>query len=250
MTRPASEVEAVLKLVAEGHNDCAISRITGIPRGTAREWRIYGGQRRPGTKEARPRDCPVCDGAALDAGWYAYLFGLYLGDGYINECPREVFKLRVALDLKYPGIIADCAAAMKAVRRNGRGRVCFTLGTGFVFVTAYWKHWPCLFPQHGPGPKHKRAIVLSHWQQDIVCANPDLFLRGLIHSDGSRDLNWVKGTSYPRYQFTSASSDIRAIFCRACEDLGVRYTTPSWRTISISRRPHVVRLDSIIGPKC
>ena len=32
--------------------------------------------------------------------------------------------------------------------------------------TCRWKHWPCLFPQHGPGRKHERPIVLEDWQRD------------------------------------------------------------------------------------
>jgi hypothetical protein len=249
VTRPASEVEAVLELVAEGRNDCAISRATGIPRGTVREWRIYRGQRRPGTRRTRSTDCPLCNGADLDAGWYAYLLGLYLGDGCISECARGVFKLRIALDMRYPSIIADCSAAVAAMRANGSGQVCHLTSVGCVYVTAYWKHWPCLFPQHGSGRKHERPIVLRHWQENIVSANPDLLLRGLIHSNGSRDLNWVNGKSYPRYQFTNVSDDIRSIFCRACDYLGLHYTRPSWRAISVSRRDDVAKLDRFIGPK-
>ncbi|MGZ8585629.1 MAG: helix-turn-helix domain-containing protein, partial [Actinomycetota bacterium] len=36
------EVERVLRLVAEGRNDCQISRETGINRTTIREWRRNG----------------------------------------------------------------------------------------------------------------------------------------------------------------------------------------------------------------
>ena len=37
-------------------------------------------------------------------------------------------------------------------------------------VRVYSNHLPCLFPQHGPGKKHERAIVLESWQQEIVDA--------------------------------------------------------------------------------
>lgn len=120
---------------------------------------------------------------------------------------------------------------------------------GCYAINGYWKHWPCLFPQHGPGPKFQRRILLTPWQQQIAFAHPDRLLRGLIHSDGSRDLNFVNGKSYPRYQFTYNSDDIRAIFCRACDELAIRWTHPNWRTISISRRADVAVLDAIIGPK-
>lgn len=46
---------------------------------------------------------------------YVYLLGLYLGDGCISRGARDVFRLRIALDKKYPRIIAECAAAMEAV---------------------------------------------------------------------------------------------------------------------------------------
>ena len=28
-------------------------------------------------------------------------------------------------------------------------------------VASFSKHWPCLFPQHGPGRKHERKIELT-----------------------------------------------------------------------------------------
>ena len=58
--------------------------------------------------------------------------------------------------------------------------------------SAYWRHWPCLFPQHGPGVKHHRPIVLEPWQREIVDAYPWRFLRGLIQSDGYRGMNTIQ----------------------------------------------------------
>ncbi|MFI9836970.1 helix-turn-helix domain-containing protein [Nonomuraea sp. NPDC051941] len=51
---------------------------------------------------------------------------------------------------------------------------------------------PHLFPQHGPGKKHERPIVLEPWQREIVSAHPGRFVRGLIHSDGWRGTNRVR----------------------------------------------------------
>jgi hypothetical protein len=39
---------------------------------------------------------------------------------------------------------------------------------GCVDVSMHPKHWPCLFPQHGPGRKHNRRIALEPWQRAIV----------------------------------------------------------------------------------
>ena len=65
-------------------------------------------------------------------------------------------------------------------------RVFRVKAPGCVVVQSSWKHWPCLFPQHGPGRKHERPIVLEDWQRMIVESHPAAFLRGLFHSDGCR----------------------------------------------------------------
>jgi hypothetical protein len=178
--------------------------------------------------------------------WYAYLLGLYLGDGCLSAAPRGVYKLRIVLDLRYSDIIDECRESMKQVG----GRVVGAITkVGCVELTSYWKHWPCLFPQHGPGPKHKRLIELATWQRMIVEAHPARLLRGLIHSDGWRGENRVNGTGYPRYQFTNHSADIRAIFCRACDLYGVRWRQMTWRNISVAKRADVAKLDLVVGPK-
>jgi hypothetical protein len=69
------------------------------------------------------------------------------------------------------------------------------------------------------------------------------------HSDGCRTLNLVNGKSYPRYHFRNNSEDIRVIFTKACDALGLHWTQNFWNTISVSRRPDVANLDSFIGPK-
>jgi hypothetical protein len=69
----------------------------------------------------------------------------------------------------------------------------------YVYLLGLSKHWPCMFPQHGPGMKHTRKIELTDWQQQLVDDDPRSVLRGLIHSDGTRFLNRAVGTSYPPY---------------------------------------------------
>jgi hypothetical protein len=73
---------------------------------------------------------------------------------------RSVYKLHVTLDAKYTGII-NCAAS--AMQQIGDGKV-FIQGRrqqNCVDVSSYWKSWPCLLPQHGPGRKHERHIELT-----------------------------------------------------------------------------------------
>ena len=45
------------------------------------------------------------------------------------------------------------------------------------------------------------------------------------------------------------SADIRAIFCAACDLLGLRWTSSANRTIYVSRKDDVALLDLFVGPK-
>ena len=199
--------------------------------------------------------CFRCNEGWVDQGAYAYLLGSYLGDGWIRPAPRGVFQLRVTCDIRYPDIIDEVATHIVIVR--GADRVGFALRTGCVDVNAYWKHWLCVFPQHGPGRKHDRRIELAPWQHEIVSTHPRALVRGLIHSDGNRHINEVtrklpsgpRRYRYPRYMFTNASTDILAIFTEALDLLGVHWTQTTARDISVARRGDVSFLDTFVGPK-
>lgn len=142
---------------------------------------------------------------------------------------------------------------MSAKRQFGaivpESRVCRVNGAGgWVEVTSYSKSWPCIFPQHGRGKKHERAIELADFQETAVVRAPGYLLRGLIHSDGCRFQNTGTNWSNPRYSFSNRSADIRSIFCDACDRLGLRWTTAP-HTIYVSRKADVARIDEFIGPK-
>jgi hypothetical protein len=246
--RPQEEYDKVLALVSAGNNDTEIARLTAIPRGTVRDWR-RGPHRGSLHRAGR---CPICAGASIDVSAYSYLLGLYLGDGYLATHRRGVFRLRISMDKRYPNIIREAADAMKVV--NITGAVGVLQRTGCVEIASYWRHWPCVFPQHGPGRKQERRIRLTGWQEWIVQRYPDRLLRGLIHSDGWRGTNGVhsagKAYDYPRYQFTNYSKDIRAIFCQACDDFGISWRQMNRVTVSVARRHEVAKLDRVVGPKC
>lgn len=101
--------------------------------------------------------------------------------------------------------------------------------------------------------KHLRPIHLAPWQSDIVEANRKAFVRGLIHSDGTRIIATERKGSYirraPRYAFSNRSEDIKALFCESCDALGIRWTRPSDRQIAIYRKESVALLDEFVGPK-
>jgi hypothetical protein len=190
--------------------------------------------------------------ACVDVRWlgpkYVYLLGLYLGDGMITPAPRRVFRLRIVLDQKYPGIIERCRDAMRDVSGLPAGKV---QKIGCIELYGNWKHWICVFPQHGPGRKHLRAIALAPWQLELVHAWPGSFARGLIDSDGCRVINQVQHRkyAYPRYMFCNASPEIRAMFGLACDLLGVKWRQANSRNLSVARRESVEILDRHVGPK-
>jgi hypothetical protein len=195
---------------------------------------------------ATPPDATTCVDSRYLGAEFVYLLGMYLGDGVVSPLRRGVWHLRITLDKRYPGIIGRCEAAVEAVVCRNPGLVP---REGCVDVSSYWKHWPCVLTQHGPGPKHRRRIELEPWQLYLVKQWPEPFVAGLIHSDGCRTLNRVKGYVYPRYFFSNNSADIRALFGLGCELLGVEYRPNRAYCISVARRGSVEILDRFIGPK-
>ena len=194
----------------------------------------------------RPPDPALCVDDLGLGGAYAYLLGLYLGDGMLTLARRDVWRLRISMDASYPEIVDRAKRAILDVAARHAGLVP---RTGCFEVYSNWKHWICLFPQHGPGPKHHRTIRLAPWQEQVVQQHPAQFLTGLIHSDGCRCLNRVKGRDYPRYFFSNLSADIRDIFVEACARVGVESRPAGDRNISVARKESVAILDVLIAPK-
>ena len=240
-------IDRVLQLRASGLGARRISAQTGVPVRTVTDW-LAG--RLPRDGSGAPGRCPDCGGVhdrIDDESAYAYLLGLYLGDGCLSSHPRGVYKLRITLDVAYPGIITEAKTAIARV--IGRTAAHQAKPTNCVEVYSYSKAWQCLFPQHGPGRKHRRAIELAPWQLALVRRHPEELLRGLIHSDGCRAENTGRdGWRAPRYSFKNFSEDILAIFEWTCELLGLRWTAAP-TVVYVSRKADVARMDEFIGPK-
>ena len=237
-------------LAAFGCGINEISRITGLAQATV--WNWMRGRGAP-QADGRESTCWRCDSILhVPAAAYVYLLGLYLGDGHIVDTGRGkgVYRLEIFQDSSYSELIEECRRVMTVVLPN---TASVRHRPGCTAIGAYSKHWPCLFPQHGPGRKHERPIVLEPWQRELVAEHPKELLRGLVHSDGCRSMNTVvsggRTYSYPRYQFTNASDDIRRIFTDTCDLLGVHWTQMNARNVAISRREDVAFLDTFIGPK-
>ncbi|MFD8421426.1 helix-turn-helix domain-containing protein [Streptomyces sp. NPDC059466] len=250
--------ERALALVAQGRSLNSVSKETGASRSAIRSWR----SRLDPLPQMRNPPCARCGPTAMappDTAAYSYLLGLYLGDGCISPHRKAGYFLRIACANAWPGLIEACAAAVEAA--NPSGKSSRVQEVGYVSVVGYSRHWPCLFPQHGPGKKHERPIVLEPWQQEIVGAHPWEFVRGLVHSDGCRITNWTtrlvggarKRYEYPRYFFTNASDDIRRLYTDTLDALGVRWTHCTRGgnpyNISVAQKTSVALMDTHVGPK-
>jgi hypothetical protein len=156
--------------------------------------------------------------------------------------------LRITLDDKYPGIINRCRDAIDALMPRQHA-AALRRSCNCTEVVLYSKHWPCLFPQHGPGKKHLRPIRLEPWQEVLVKEAAEEFVRGLIESDGCRVVANDRGVRSVRYHFSNRSDDIHGLFCAALDELGIPWTRPSRYHVAVYRKAAVARLDEFVGPK-
>jgi hypothetical protein len=250
---PKTTVDQARLLSSQGLNDCEVARRLGVSAGAVRKWRT-GQRRAQGERFGLPR-CPLCHGVPLDETAYSYLFGLYLGDGHITRHRRGVFALSIFCCDAWPGLITAAKQAMRQVMPISS---VFTVQRiGMTEVKCYSKHWPWLFPQHGPGMKHTRKIELARWQQVIVDRYPGEFARGLFHSDGYRGMNRVRRVladgehwyEYPRYLFVNMSKDILRLCGQTLDQLDVEWRFSKPTTISVAKQEAVARLDAFVGPK-
>jgi hypothetical protein len=161
---------------------------------------------------------------------YSFLLGLYLGDGSIYKDPTcEHYRLTIALDMKHLNLISETVTAMecvfeKPVQEQDR-EGCINLK---LTVTNFMD----LFPQYGTGFKHDRKIELAEFQKEIVEEFPEMFLRGLIASDGSICYTYTnpkyKEKLYKTYTFSNRSSDIFSIFIWALSLVGIDKQMPNF----------------------
>ncbi len=251
---PQATVNMALCLSAIGILDQENARICGVSIAAIRHWRC-GRRRNPhGISAKRRGNCPRCHGRAMDESAYAYLLGLYLGDGHITRGRRGVFVLSLSCCDGWPGLFAEARSTLSAVMPVS-GVFCVQR-QGCTEVKSTSKHWPCLFPQHGPGRKHTRKIELRQWQSAIVQKHPGEFARGLFHSDGWRGVNRVRRRlpdgdrwyEYQRYLFDNQSTDILRLCGEVLDRLGVAWRFSRRNTISVARREAVARLDEFVGP--
>lgn len=241
-------------LVRSGLTNREVADQVGVPYGTVGYW-VHLDRARLGQLPGRdPKNCFRCHELPVAREAYTYLLGLYLGDGHIVKHARS-YSLSIYCGDAWPGLIEDAQFAVDTVLPGAQANR--VQRQGCTEVKRYSQHWPCMFPQHGPGMKHTRRIELADWQQELVREKPWPFVRGLIHSDGCRITNWTtrkvggetKRYEYPRYMFCNVSTDIKRLFTDTLDFLGVEWKVANSKNISVARRESVALMDLHIGPK-
>jgi hypothetical protein len=168
MTYSFREVAAALQLAEGGLEAKEISRRIAVPRRTISDWlngRIPRGRLGPDDL------CAVCGHAPHEPddlpAAYAYLLGVYLGDGCISPHPRGVFKLRVCLDARYPGIVSEVAESMQCVRPMNAVRMAtrYVQDSDGMTTRAAWTSTHT--PGRGPASFHSMGLGRS-----ITAASP------------------------------------------------------------------------------
>lgn len=86
-------------LLADGLSDREVARISGVPQTTVSRWRRATPPIPIRWRPAHPES-------------YAYLLGLYLGDGWLYVGRSGGTVLRICLDHAYPRVIDDCWSAL------------------------------------------------------------------------------------------------------------------------------------------
>lgn len=245
-----STYRRVIALVETGLGDRAIAPLVRVPRSTVNHWRNHPRRRLP---PVIPQDWRPADPSA-----YSYLLGMYLGDGHLRRSSKNSMCFSLSLDELYGGIVEEAAASVVNVLPGVHVCRYSPSNCRKIVLSASSCLWAVAVPQHGPGKKHERPIVLLPWQLEITHEHPRMFLRGLIHSDGCRCMNRFKTRlpsgriaqyEYPRYFFSNLSADIRRLFSDHCDLLGIRWSLSNPRNVSVSHRDSVALLDSFVGPK-
>ncbi|SCD38583.1 MULTISPECIES: transcriptional regulator [unclassified Streptomyces] len=204
--------ERVLALVAQGRSLNSVSKQTGMSRAAIRSWQT----RLEPVDKHRGRSCPRCaeEPTAIEhSSSYAYLLGLYLGDGCISAAKRGVYSLRIACADAWPGLIDACAEAIRISRPHNKDAHPWEFIRGLI---------------------HSDGCRITNWATRMV--------------RGER-----KRYEYPRYFFTNKSDDIRKLFSDTLTAVGVEWTTLARGSkplnISVARRASVALMDAHVGPK-
>jgi hypothetical protein len=113
--RSEADVRDVFRLRGAGLSTSVIAAATSVPPSTIKRWlrsdeqSIAGSRGRSAQNNCAER-CNLVSAAPPAA--YAFLLGMYLGDGHIVHNHRGVYRLEIACCEWYSGIVDECIEAV------------------------------------------------------------------------------------------------------------------------------------------
>ena len=155
---------------------------------------------------------------------YSLLLGMYLGDGCLAKTGRktgEVHTLILVSDETQDLVVRAAESAMMAIFPDNVVSVSPKIGARAYNVKVSSINLVELFPQHGPGLKSKRRLIMKKWQWDIIIKYPWQFVRGLFLTDGSRYVSSADDCA--KWSFGNKSPEIINFLRYALNLVGVNY---------------------------
>lgn len=182
----------------------------------------------------------------LDNPEYAYLLGMYFGDGYICKS-RRTYKLRIFIHSSHEILRHKILQTISVIFPDNKVNWFEQKNAKCVEIYLYNNNLPLIFPQHGKGLKHTRLIQYTDWQQNIVKKYPESFISGLLDSDGSSYIQ--TNTKLRYYSFRNTSKDIKQMFIDSCIQLGINCKPDNNTTVYIRKKEDVKKLESFYSYK-
>ncbi len=226
-------------------NDCAIARLTGIPRGTVRDWR-----REPPESLVRADPSSPCgtlhDFDALPEAAYTYLLGMYLGDGWISRSVERGGCEYPATRNTRPSstdVAKQRHGHSEADRVDGEAEGQL-LGHQFVFESLALSVASTRTRSQAPQTHRVGSLAAGHRRPRDRGIRPGADSQRRVPSRRERS----RGHSV-RYHFSNRSEDIIGLFTAALDLLGITWTRSDDHTVSIYRKEATAMLDEFVRPK-
>lgn len=182
---------------------------------------------------------------------YCYVLGLYFGDGYIDE-GKYIYRMRIVHFREDSSLIKETIRGYLSIFPGHKVQLVPAGDSRAITVYCYSNDIPKAFPNMigKVGRKHENVVGLLDWQKVLISRYPKMFLRGLVHSDGSR---YLADSCSKRitYCFVNRSKEFRDHFRYCCSLLNIQPgpTDSAYDTIFVNRKASIEILDSFIGPR-
>ncbi len=207
--------EKIISLFESGYSDRKISMKLSIDRSTVKKYKNISSDNTPKTFSS------IIDIDDNVKKFYAYILGLYLGDGDISKYART-YRLRLYFhSINDRDVIERAVYSLSKLFPKNKISTYDQLHAKCTVVSVYNSAIPELFPQHGSGKKHSRCVSLTNSQINILDKKCSKFLlAGLHDSDGSFYLE----ANRERFMFANTSIDIINLYKELLELYNIHYT--------------------------